>query len=192
VAPDVARELGGIRLASVGVIALAYDLADATGVPDLSGVLVPRTAGHMIKAVTISSRKWPHLRDVGRFVVRASVGRIDDDAPLTLEDDVLAERVDAEVRSALRIHAPARERQVVRWDDALPQYDVGHLERVDRLRHALRASGLRGLHVAGAALDGVGLAARAREAEALAREIRGAHGRIPERDPDPARRRAAP
>lgn len=169
---EVARELAGIRAASVGVIALAYDPADADAVPEGSGILVPRSEGRLVKAVTVSSRKWPHHRARrGVFVVRASVGRIDDPAALSLDDATLAERVDSEVRWALRLRGPARERMVVRWPDALPQYDVGHLARVERIRHAV-AERLPGLQIGGASLDGVGLAARARDAGRLAHEVR--------------------
>jgi protoporphyrinogen/coproporphyrinogen III oxidase len=169
-ASEVALELSGIRTASVGVVALAYEPRTATRVPDGSGFLVPRSEGRLVKAVTLTSRKWPHHATRDRFVLRASVGRVDDPGPLRRDDDTLAERVDAEVRWATGITAPAVERRVVRWEDSLPQYDVGHLARVDRIRHGLR--GLPGLHLAGASYDGVGLAARAREAERIAHELR--------------------
>jgi len=169
---EVAREFAGIRTASVGVIALAYDPADARSVPDGSGVLVPKSEGRLVKAVTVSSRKWPHHHDHdGSFRLRASVGRVDDPAALELDDATLAERVDAEVRLALRLRHPAKERTVVRWPGALPQYEVGHLARVDRIRYAL-AERLPGLQIGGASLDGVGLAARARDAGRLAHEVR--------------------
>jgi protoporphyrinogen/coproporphyrinogen III oxidase len=169
-APEVARELLGIRTASVAVIALAYDRADAAHAPEGSGFLVPRGEGRLIKAATWTSRKWPHHATRDRFVLRASVGRVDDRRALDLDDDTLAERVDAEVRWATGITAPAVERRVVRWDDALPQYDVGHVARIDRIRHGLRE--LPGLHLGGASFDGLGLAARARDAERLAHDLR--------------------
>jgi protoporphyrinogen/coproporphyrinogen III oxidase len=169
-APSAARELLGIRTASVGVVALAYDPEDATDVPEGSGFLVPASEGRLIKAVTWTSRKWPHHASRDRFVLRASVGRIDDRRALDLDDDTLADRVDAEVRWATGIRAPAVERRVVRWEHALPQYDVGHHARIDRIGHALAP--LEGLHLGGAALDGVGLAARARDAERLSHLVR--------------------
>ncbi len=192
VVPEPARELAGIRCASVGVVALAYDWADAAGVPQLSGVLVPRGERRLVKAVTLSSRKWPHHAEHPRFLLRASVGRVDDTSALALDDDSLADRVDAEVRWALGLRAPAVERLVVRWRDALAQYDVGHRERVDRIRLAL-ASDAPSLHVGGAGLDGLGLAARARDALRLAQAVRTEARRAgfpvepyPEPDPDPA------
>jgi len=167
----VARELAGIRAASVGVVALAYDRAAARDVPAGSGVLVPRDQGRLTKAVTIGAGKWPHLAERERFVLRASVGRIDDHRALALDDDRLVEQVDAEVRRCLGLRAPARERVVVRWPHALPQYDVGHHARADRIRHLLE-QGPPGVHLAGACLDGVGLAARAADAARVAEDVR--------------------
>ncbi len=169
--PGVARELAGIRTASVGVVALAYEHTAVRAVPAGSGVLVPRDQERLTKAITIGAGKWPHLADRERFVLRASVGRVDDGRALALDDDVLAERVDAEVRRCLGVTAPARERVVVRWAEALPQYDVGHHARLDRIRHLL-AQGPAGLHLGGAGLDGVGLSARAADAARLAEEVR--------------------
>ena len=170
VVPDAARELLGIRRASVAVVALAYEKGAAARVPDDgSGVLVPRGEGRLVKAMTWTSRKWPHHAEHARFLVRASIGRVDDPRGLDLADEELALRADAEVRWASRITAPAVERRVVRWPDALPQYDVGHRERVDRIRAAV--GGRPGLHVGGAMLDGIGLAARVGDAERLAAAV---------------------
>jgi protoporphyrinogen/coproporphyrinogen III oxidase len=168
--PEVTRTLGEFRTASVAVTALAYDLADAAGVVEGSGFLVPRSEGRLVKAATWSSRKWPHLATAERFLVRASVGRVDDPRGLELDDEELAHRVDAEVREAMGLPRPARERRVVRWTDAMPQYEVGHLQRVARVREALQASG-PGLHLGGAAFDGIGIPARVRDARRLAAEV---------------------
>jgi protoporphyrinogen/coproporphyrinogen III oxidase len=169
-APEVTPTLEEFRTASVAVTALAYDPADATGVVEGSGFLVPRCEGRLVKAATWSSRKWPHLVTAERFLVRASVGRVDDPRGLELDDDELGERVDAEVRAAMGLRRPAGERRVVRWNDAMPQYDVGHLQRVARVRSALKAS-RPGLHLGGAAFDGIGIPARVRDARRLAADV---------------------
>jgi protoporphyrinogen/coproporphyrinogen III oxidase len=173
VAPDAARELAAIRTASVATIALAYERGPGVALPEGSGVLVPPGEGRTLKAITFASRKWPHHAERDVLLLRASVGRVTDggvDPNLELDDDVLADRVDAEVRWATGLPRPATARLVQRWPDALPQYDVGHLARVDRIRHAVGRAG-PGLHVGGASLDGVGVAARAREAERFSHAI---------------------
>lgn len=168
--PEAARELTGIRTASVGVVVLGYRHEDALGAPDGSGVLVPRTPGRAVKAITFASRKWPHHAERPWFLLRASVGRVDDASILDLDDEALATRVDAEVREIASLRGPAVVRRVVRWPDALPQYDVGHLARVERIRTGL-AHRAPGLHLGGAGFDGVGLAARAADAQRLAAAV---------------------
>ena len=170
-APLAARQLAAVRTASVAVVALGYDAAAAACLPPgVSGYLAPRAPERLVKAVTFASRKWAHHALPDRFVLRASVGRIDDTHALELDDDTLSSRVDAEVRQVTGIRMPAVEQRVVRWPEAIPQYEVGHLARVGRIRAALRQAP-SGLHLGGAALDGVGLAARAADAVRLAAAV---------------------
>lgn len=164
VAPAAFDPLGAVRYASVAVVTLAYDRDAAVDVPDGSGMLVPRTEGRLVKAATWSSGKWPHLAGHDRFLVRCSVGRIDDDRALALDDGSLASAVDAEAREAMGITATAVERRVTRWERALPQYEVGHTERVRAIRGALPT----GVHVAGGAYDGIGIAPCVAQAETVA------------------------
>jgi len=117
--------------------------------------------------VTFSSAKWPHLAgDV--TIVRASIGRYGDVTELQRDDDELVSAVRAELRSTLGILASPIDSRVTRWGGGLPQYAVGHLDRVRRIKAAIAA--VPGLAVCGAAYDGLGVPAcigSAREAAAL-------------------------
>jgi oxygen-dependent protoporphyrinogen oxidase len=156
VAPSAAAEVGGIDYASVGIVTLVLD-----GPPPGrgSGYLVPAVEGRATKAVTFTSRKWDHLSG-GPAVVRASLGRYGETAVLQRDDAELVETVRAELVQAVGPLPPLVDSRVTRWGGALPQYAVGHVERVRRVRAAL--GGLPGLAVAGAAYDGVGVPACAR------------------------------
>lgn len=167
VARDAAAEAAAIDYASVAVVMLAYPIEVDRDLVAGSGMLVPRSRGALTKAATFVSRKWAERRADDHVLIRASVGRIDDDRWRSLTPDDLATRVDAEIRWATGIRVPATDRLVVPWERALPQYDVGHLDRVDRARRALPA----GIHLAGAAWDGVGVAPCIASAEHVAREI---------------------
>lgn len=169
VAAEAAALLTGIAHASVATITLGYDPTALPGIPRGSGMLVPRAEGRLVKAVTWTSSKWPHHVGGDRWWMRASVGRIGDTAPLALDDDVLADRVGVEVAEAMGLEARPRVRAVTRWPDALPQHEVGHLDRVARIRADLPES----LHVAGAAYDGIGVTSCVAQAERLATELAG-------------------
>jgi protoporphyrinogen/coproporphyrinogen III oxidase len=167
-APDSVEALAQIPYASVAVVTCMWDRAAAAGVPEGSGMLVPRTAGRLVKASTWSSGKWPHLDLEDTFLARFSVGRVDDPAPLDLDDATLTRRVLAEAAEAMGVEAPPRTTRVTRWERGLPQYEVGHRARVAAVRAGLPG----GLHTAGAAYDGVGIAPCIAQAATVAAALR--------------------
>jgi len=162
----VGEAVGLLPYTSMALVTLALP-ADA-GLPELSGFLVPADAGFAVKAATFFTTKWPHLRG-GATIVRASLGRQGATDVLGLTDEALVGVVREElprlVGSALPEPLGAR---VNRWGGGLPQYGVGHVARTAKVRSALPAS----IALAGAAYDGVGIAACVRSGEAAAVRIR--------------------
>jgi protoporphyrinogen/coproporphyrinogen III oxidase len=160
VAPAAVGLLQGIPYASMAVVAMAFPAQD---VDAGSGLLVPPVAGRLVKGVTVSSAKWPHLAGGEAVLVRSSVGRFRDEAELQRSDDDLTDAVVADVAELLDLSRPEPlETRLVRWGGGLPQYLVGHLERVDGIRAAV--SEVPGLAIAGAAFRGVGIPACIRDA----------------------------
>ncbi len=102
-------------------------------------------------------------------IVRCSVGRSGDVAVLQRDDQDLAALAAAELADAIRITARPVAHRVTRWGGGLPQYNVGHLDRVARIRAAVAAQ--PGLAVAGAAYDGVGIPACIATARSAADQI---------------------
>ncbi|MCV2488064.1 protoporphyrinogen oxidase [Geodermatophilus sp. YIM 151500] len=155
VAPAAVEPLRGIPYASSAVVAMAFP---AQPVDAGSGLLVPPVAGRLVKGVTVSSAKWPHLASSDVLLVRASVGRFRGEAELQRPDDELTAAVVADVADLLALPRPGPvATRLVRWGGALPQYLVGHLDRVDAVRAAVSA--VPGLAIAGAAFRGVGVPA---------------------------------
>jgi oxygen-dependent protoporphyrinogen oxidase len=171
-APVAAAELAAIEYASVALVTFVFE--DAV-LPPGSGFLVPPSDGRFIKASTFSSAKWSWLAESGRTVVRASVGRHRETADLQRDDTELAALALADLRTALgRPGSPDPlgtpvDTHVQRWGGGLPQYAVGHVARVARIREAVAAQ--PGLAVCGAAYDGVGIAACVASAHRAARQI---------------------
>ena len=159
VAGAAAAALAEIRYASMAIITLAYP-ETAFDVPlTRSGFLVPAVDGKAVKAVTFSSVKWPHLRrgDPGLHIIRCSVGRLGEDAVLQRDDPELAGLAAADLADATGVRGDPVDVRVSRWGGGLPQYSVGHLDRVARIRAGIAAE--PGLAVCGAAYDGVGIPA---------------------------------
>lgn len=165
--PGVAGLLSGIVHASVATVLLGYRRSRLPGTPRGSGMLVPRMEGRLVKAVTWTSAKWPQHAGGPHWWMRASVGRVGDTAWWTLDDAVLADRVQTELREAMGFGASADHRIVTRWPDALPQHDCGHRDRIGAVRQGLP----RGLHLAGAAYDGIGVTSCVAQAKQVAGAI---------------------
>jgi oxygen-dependent protoporphyrinogen oxidase len=138
---------------------MAFRRADLPEPPPGSGFLVPPVDGRQIKAATFSSQKWGWLGKAApdAFLLRTSLGRYRDEAALDLDDAELVRRSLADLGEAVGLTAVPYATAVTRWAGGLPQYPVGHQERVARIRAA--ASALGGLALAGAAFDGVGIPA---------------------------------
>ncbi|MDT7549932.1 MAG: protoporphyrinogen/coproporphyrinogen oxidase [Actinomycetota bacterium] len=169
VAPAAAAELAGIDYASVAIVTLVLaGSAPGRG----SGYLIPAVEGLTTKAVTFTSRKWDwYAGDV--TVVRASVGRYGEEIDLQRDDDELTALVHRELELVVGPAGRLLDSRVTRWGGGLPQYAVGHLDRVRRIRAALPA----GLAVAGAAYDGVGVPAVIRSGTGAAAVVLPHNGR---------------
>jgi oxygen-dependent protoporphyrinogen oxidase len=160
-----AAEVGPLGYASVALVSLA--LPAGTALPDLSGFLVPPVADYAIKAATFFTSKWPHLarQPDGAVLVRASLGRYCEERVLQRTDADLVAVAHADLSDILSVRLPEPfAARVNRWGGGLPQYGVGHVDRVRRARLALPQT----LGLAGAGYDGVGIAACVRSGERAA------------------------
>ncbi|GAA5181412.1 protoporphyrinogen oxidase [Rugosimonospora acidiphila] len=163
-----AEQVGVLDYASVALVRMAVP---EPALPALSGLLVPAVEGYAVKALTIFSTKWDHLRRAdGVALLRASVGRYGDTAVLQRTDSELITLARDELGRLLDTVLPEPvTADVVRWGGGLPQYQPGHLGRVAAVRAALAAHPT--LAVAGAAYDGVGIPACVRSGEAAAEHL---------------------
>ena len=170
---------GEISYASMAIVTLAYPRSafPGAGLAALgwSGYLVPAVDGRAVKAVTFSSVKWPHLADVTApgaeplEVVRCSVGRIGEEALVQRADEDLAAVAAAALAAATGVGGAPAAHRITRWGGALPQYTIGHLDRVARIRAAVATQ--PGLAVCGAAYEGVGIPACVATARAAASQV---------------------
>lgn len=153
-APELADELRAIPYGSSASVALGYP-EGALPVNAGRGFLVPRAEGRAIRAVTWSSEKFDGRAPAGQSLLRVVLGRPGEDWWRGASDDEIIARVRAELRAILGIDAEPTLARVYRWVDAMPQYVVGHTERVRRIDRL--AETLPGLALTGSALRGVGI-----------------------------------
>lgn len=167
-APAAGALLGEIEYASVAIVALAFPRAAFPRPLRGSGYLVPAVERRVVKAVTFSTVKWPHLASaryparrvdggIACEAVRCSVGRIGEEQVLQRPDEELVALARRELACAVGVGGQPVASRVTRWGGALPQYTVGHHGRVARIRAAVADQ--PGLAVCGAAFDGLGIPA---------------------------------
>ncbi|MEA2499835.1 MAG: protoporphyrinogen/coproporphyrinogen oxidase [Actinomycetota bacterium] len=163
-----AGELSSIPHASVAVVSLALR-AGTLPADGSSGFLVPSNAGLTLSAGTWWSLKWPHTTPEGVFVARCFAGRAERHPALDLDDEALVAAVAGELTQLLGTSVKPIEGKVTRWDDGLPQYQVGHLDRLGRIERALHQHS--GIALAGADYRGSGIPDCIRQGRAAAERV---------------------
>jgi oxygen-dependent protoporphyrinogen oxidase len=168
-APGAAKVLEEVPYVDVATIWLAYPRS-ALGRPlDGTGFLVPPEENKLMVGCTWSSAKWPHLADDNLVLIRCMVGRRGDRRWLSMDDDTLVGRVHEELVEAMGLTAGPVDQRIQRWPQAMPQYLVGHQDRLEALHVALHD--LPGVYLTGAAYRGVGIASCVADAERTARDV---------------------
>ncbi|MGQ0669687.1 MAG: protoporphyrinogen oxidase [Actinomycetota bacterium] len=152
-APAAAGALGAIQYTSTAVVLLVYPDGTGAALPDATGFVVPRGKASMT-ACTWVSRKWPSDELGARAVLRCFVGGVGAEDVLDAPDEEIVEGVCRHLAAVLELPPAAESARVVRWERAMPQYEVGHLDRVAAIEDALP----EGIFVVGAAYRGVGIA----------------------------------
>lgn len=155
-----------IESATVATVVVGYSPAEVEEHPAFraNGLLVPSTAGRLLKAATFLGRKWPHLASDETFLVRMSAGRAGESQLDDLTDGDLVERLHDDLAELTGLGTAPHLAVVRRWPATMPQLHVGHLDAIASVRGRLDAH--HRIVLAGAAYDGVGIGNGLRSARA--------------------------
>ncbi|HLN76727.1 MAG TPA: protoporphyrinogen oxidase [Nocardioidaceae bacterium] len=176
VAPDAALELAQIEYASMAIVTMAFrrrEFPQTAG----SGFLVPPVDRRTVKGATYSFAKWEWVADAGRgddpsddlLVMRCSIGRHREEQVLQVEDERLVQVALEDLSDAIGLSVRPVDWHVQRWGGGLPQYAVGHVDRVRQVRLSVAKAGA--VAVCGAAYDGLGIPACIASAEAAVTQV---------------------
>src|SRR5256712_12627991 len=147
--------LRGIPYASTATISLGFPRKDFSHRLDGYGFVVPRIEGRAPLAVTWTSSKWSHRAPDEAVLLRAYVGGAGRGTGLERDDNGLVSLVRAELRDMMGVTEAPVLAKVYRWPRAMPQYLVGHLERLAAIDE--RLARWPGLFLTGAGYRGVGI-----------------------------------
>jgi oxygen-dependent protoporphyrinogen oxidase len=168
-APNLTTLLLAIKHASTATINLAYRREDIPHLLDGFGFVVPHVEKRSLLACTFSSIKFPGRAPAGYALLRAFAGGALQPEMFALNDVEMISRVCNDLRDLLGVKAQPLFAEVSKWPDSMPQYEVGHLQHIQKIEKELQE--LPNLKVAGNAYDGPGIPDCIRGGEAAADEL---------------------
>jgi oxygen-dependent protoporphyrinogen oxidase len=152
---QLAADLAAIRHSGTAIVSLGYDNRQVGHPLDGMGAVVPAVEHSSILAVSFSSRKYAHRAPEGKTLLRVFVGGARHPELAEMPDADLLPLVRRETEKLLRIEGEPVFVDIAHWPGTMPQYHVGHKERVARIRSRLVA--LPNVELAGNAYAGVGI-----------------------------------
>jgi oxygen-dependent protoporphyrinogen oxidase len=153
--PRLSNLLGQIECAGASVVVIAFRDDQFAAPLEGFGFVVPAIEGRAILSVSYSSRKYPGRAPEGFSLLRVFVGGALQPELAELPDDQLLTLVRGELEQLLHVRGAPLFTRVVRYPNTMPQYHLGHLERVDQIEQIV--AGVPGLELAGNAYRGVGI-----------------------------------
>jgi oxygen-dependent protoporphyrinogen oxidase len=152
---ELSRELAAIPYSSSITVGLGFDRGVRQSLPAGFGFLVPRSEGKRMLAATFVHNKFRHRAPADRALLRCFFAGKSAENVWQLSDDQIVGIVRNELQQILGLRAEPLFARVYKWKSAMAQYEVGHLERFDRIER-LRQK-LPGLALAGNEYRGIGV-----------------------------------
>jgi len=167
-AGDICRLFDTIPYVSTATINLAYDRSQIGHPLDGYGFVVPRLEKRSIMAATFSSVKFAGRAPKGKVLLRSFVGGAKNEEIVLWEDSKLLAAVRADMEEILKITGEPLILRINRWPKSMPQYTLGHEERLARIEQGLAKH--PGLFVTGSAYRGIGISDCVHEAALIAEQ----------------------
>jgi oxygen-dependent protoporphyrinogen oxidase len=166
----LAGKLNRIKYASTATINFGYERSAINHPLDGFGFVVPFIEKRSLLACTFSSVKFSGRAPEGLVLLRAFAGGALQPDIFALDESVLAAKVEADLRELLGITAKPLFTEVAKWERSMPQYEVGHLDRINEIENDI--SKFPGLALAGNAYRGAGIPDCIRSGETAAESLR--------------------
>lgn len=155
---------------SVATVALAFPKEAIKKDIDGTGFVVSRNNDYSITACTWTHKKWKHSTPEGKVLLRCYVGRAGDETIVELSDDQIVKIVLEDLKKIMDITMDPDFTIVSRWKNAMPQYTVGHKQRLATILQHIKEE-LPGVFLAGASYEGVGVPDCIDQGEAAVKDV---------------------
>jgi oxygen-dependent protoporphyrinogen oxidase len=155
-----------IPYVSSATVSLAYRPSQIHRPLDAFGFIIPRTEKRKIMASTWTSIKFDYRAPKDAVLLRAFVGGANNEQLVNLDDNKMVRVVKEDLREIMGIEGDPVLIKIYRWEKSMPQYLVGHLEKVARIEE--RTNLQPGLFLTGCAYKGIGISDSVHDAEIIA------------------------
>ncbi len=152
---ELATELAQIQAASCAIVVLGFDQAQLNSQFDGYGIVIPSYLRRQMIAASFSSNKFAGRAPKGKLLVRCFIGGALQGELVDLPESELIAIAGRELEQLVPILGGSELTRVYRWRNAMPQYHVGHLKRIQRIER--RVGDNSGLALAGNSYGGVGI-----------------------------------
>jgi oxygen-dependent protoporphyrinogen oxidase len=166
---ELAEQVASIQHSRMAVLHLGFPKRALPVVPEGFGFLAPRAEGRRVLGCIYVSSIFPWRAPEGEALLTLMVGGATRPELMDLDDAALVALGREELQAALGIRAEPSYVRLQRWERGIPQYNVGHLARLDRILR--RAAALPGFHLAGNSFRGIGMNDCIRTAAELTAEL---------------------
>lgn len=154
---DFMDQLKEMKATSVANVALAFDASAIKKDIDGTGFVVSRNSDYRITACTWTHKKWPEsTAPEGKALLRCYLGKPGDEAVVDLSDEEIVEIVLRDLNKTMNITDKPEFSVITRWKNAMPQYSVGHKQRIEAVKSSLKEE-LPGVFLAGGSYSGIGI-----------------------------------
>lgn len=155
---------------SVATVAMAFNVDDVSDYLDGTGFVVARNSDYTITACTWTHKRWPHTAPEGKVLLRCYVGRTGEETVVDLPDEEIEQIVLGDLKRTMNFTAKPEFTIVTRWKKSMPQYTVGHKERLEAVRRSIRKD-LPGVFIAGSSFEGFGMSDCIDQGKAAVRHV---------------------
>ena len=162
--------LKSVPSTSVATVALAFPKEAVKNDIDGTGFVVSRNSDYSITACTWTHKKWAHSTPEGKVLLRCYVGRSGDETIVDLSDDRIIKIVLDDLKKTMDITMNPDFAIISRWKNSMPQYTVGHKQRLIDIDKQLKTE-LPGIFLAGSSYGGVGLPDCIDQGEAAVKDV---------------------
>ena len=167
--PQLSQNLQAISSASSAVVCVAYRKQEIGRPLNAFGCVVPSQENRQILAISCPSLKFPGRAPEGLELFRVFVGGALQPELLEQSDEQLVTLVQQQLQELLKVKSPPLFQRVFRWREAMPQYVVGHRERIRCIDRSVPESGT--LQLAGNGFTGVGIPQCVQQGETAAERL---------------------